>query len=94
MDICHTLHNKTYYVNADTSAIMKGEIFMDVENSFNFCPLNGCGCVGYGYVPYQQLNTVYSPEEGLLNGTLFPELNLTICEYGKVCKGTGGAVNE
>ncbi len=67
---------------------------MDKDKTFNFCPLNGCGCVGYAYVPYQQLNTVYSPEEGLCVGTVFPELNLSICEYGKICKETGGAANE
>lgn len=46
-----------------------------------------CGCVGYGYVPIQQLNTVYSAEDALKQGSLFPELVLTIEEYGKVCKG-------
>lgn len=65
-----------------------------MEKPCNFCPLDGCGCVGYAYVPYQQLNKVYTPEDSLQNGSLFPELVLTICEYGKVCKETGGAVNE
>ena len=60
---------------------------------------NSCTCLedlplAYAYVPYQQLNTVYSPEEGLCVGTVFPELNLSICEYGKICKETGGAANE
>ena len=45
-----------------------------------------CGCVGYGYVTVQQLNTVYSAEDALENGSIFPELVLTIEEYGKVCK--------
>lgn len=67
---------------------------MENDKNFNFCPLNGCGCVGYAYVPYQQLNTVYSPTEGLTEGTIFPELNFTMCEYGKLCRETGGAVNE
>ena len=66
---------------------------MESEKVFDFCPVTGCGCIGYAYVPYQQLNTVYTPEEGLCNGTVFPELNLNICEYGKVCKKTGGVVN-
>ena len=65
-----------------------------MEKNCNFCPKDGCGCVGYAYVPYQQLNTVYTPEDALCNGTIFPELNLTMCEYGKVCKETGGAANE
>lgn len=47
----------------------------------------GCGCVGYGYVPVQKLNMVYCAEEALENGSIFPELVLTIEEYGKVCKG-------
>lgn len=48
---------------------------------------NGCACIGYGYVPIQELNTVYDAECALENGSLFPELVLTIEEYGKVCKG-------
>lgn len=46
-----------------------------------------CGCVGYGYVPPQELETVFCAEEALENGSMFPELVLTIEEYGKVCKG-------
>lgn len=45
-----------------------------------------CGCVGYGYVPVQKLATVYDAEEALCKGSIFPELVLTIEEYGKVCK--------
>ena len=48
-----------------------------------------CGCVGYGYVPVQQLSSVFSAEDALKCGSLFPELVLTIEEYGKVCKGCG-----
>lgn len=46
-----------------------------------------CGCVGYGYVPLQELETVFCAEEALENGSMFPELVLTIEEYGKTCKG-------
>lgn len=67
---------------------------MGCSKNFNFCPLNGCGCIGYAYVPYQQLSDVYSVTQVLSNGTLFPELHLTICEYGNVCKEIGGVVNE
>lgn len=63
---------------------------MAESNQKPSCPLNGCGCVGYAYVPIQYLDTVYSACESLENGTLFPELKLTIDEYGKVCKKTGG----
>lgn len=49
-----------------------------------------CGCVGYAYVPIQKLKETYKPAVALSRGTLFPELELTIAEYGKVCKATGG----
>lgn len=54
------------------------------------CPVGGCGCVGYAYVPIQLFGETYSPETGLQNGTVFPELNLTIDEYGKLCRQIGG----
>ena len=50
---------------------------------------SNCGCVGYAYVPSQTFGETYNPEQGLANGTVFPELNLNIDEYGKVCKGAG-----
>ena len=50
---------------------------------------NSCGCVGYGYVPVQQLKSVYNPAEALANGSVFPELVLSIEEYGKICKSGG-----
>ncbi len=49
-----------------------------------------CGCVGYAYVPIQMLKTVYDPSKALCQGTIFPELDLSIEEYGKVCKAAGG----
>ena len=48
---------------------------------------NYCGCIGYGYVPVQELKNVFDAADALENGSLFPELVLTIEEYGKVCKG-------
>ena len=48
-----------------------------------------CGCIGYGYVPIQQLKDIFSAEDALKAGSLFPELVLTIEEYGKVCKAGG-----
>ena len=36
---------------------------------------------GYAYVPIQQLDKVYSPNVALKEGTIFPELNITIDEY-------------
>lgn len=65
---------------------------MAENNSPASCPINGCGCVGYAFVPVQCLNDIYSVSEGFCNGTIFPELNLNIDEYGKVCKAMGGDV--
>lgn len=52
---------------------------------------NNCSCgdkkkerfrIGYSYVPYQEcLGKVYSPQRALIEGTIFPELNITIGEY-------------
>lgn len=36
---------------------------------------------GYGYVPVQRLEKVYSPNKAMKAGTIFPELDLTIEEY-------------
>lgn len=38
--------------------------------------------VGYAYVPIQKFGEIYSPEEGLERGTIFPELDLPISVYG------------
>ncbi len=51
------------------------------------------GCIGYGYVPVQKLSCVYCAADALKNGSVFPELVLTIDEYGKICKD-GGKANE
>ncbi len=67
---------------------------MEHKNESVSCPMVGCGFVGYAYVPYQQLDAVYSPEEALEAGTFFPELNLTMAEYGKIGKQTGGVLYE
>lgn len=37
--------------------------------------------VGYAYVPPQMTFNTYKSEEAMENGTLFPELNLGMCEY-------------
>ncbi|MBQ8195340.1 MAG: spore coat associated protein CotJA [Oscillospiraceae bacterium] len=36
---------------------------------------------GYAYVPVQKMDKVYSPNNALKAGTIFPELNITIDEY-------------
>lgn len=53
-----------------------------------------CGCVGYGYVPIQELNCTYDDSTALSRGSLFPELDLSIDEYGSICKGMGGCADE
>lgn len=60
------------------------------ENNTCLKPDKDCGCVGYAFVPVQTLDTTYDVSTALTEGTLFPELNLTINEYGKVCHATGG----
>ncbi len=52
-----------------------------------------CGCVGYGYVPVQMLGSTYNADEAIMNGTVFPELALTIEEYGNICKKRGGVTD-
>lgn len=47
-----------------------------------------CTCLedlplAYSYVPYQEFNTVYSAEDALKNGTVFPDLNKPMSVYGK-----------
>ena len=37
--------------------------------------------VGYAYVKDQKLKQLYSPQKALMEGTIFPELNITIAEY-------------
>ncbi len=55
------------------------------------CPYHVCGCIGYGYVPVQELGDLYTVEKGLNKGTIFPELALGIEDYGYVCLKYGGA---
>ena len=66
----------------------------NTNNNPSYCPYPSCGCVGYGYVPVQELACVYDVENALHRGTVFPELDLDICEYGKICKKWGGMTGE
>ncbi|XOQ42998.1 MAG: Spore coat associated protein JA (CotJA) [Clostridium sp.] len=57
------------------------------DNSVKSSYINGQGCtpnrsrfpaqtpVTMAYVPFQHIDSIYSPEEGLVYGTIFPELN-------------------
>lgn len=38
--------------------------------------------LGYAFVPVQTFNDIYSPGEGLMAGTIFPELNKPFGVYG------------
>ncbi len=40
------------------------------------------GKLGYAFVPVQTFNDIYSPGEGLMAGTIFPELNKPFGVYG------------
>lgn len=37
--------------------------------------------VAYAYVKNQKLKQLYSPQKALMEGTIFPELNITIAQY-------------
>lgn len=56
--------------------------------------------VGYAYVPIQQAEprNIFSPEDALANGTIFPILNKPLGVYGKQIHGDkifeGGKENE
>ena len=50
------------------------------------------GCIGYAYVPVQHFNeeNVFSAENALKNASLFPELVISMKEYGNTCTAVGG----
>lgn len=92
---CHTGSNSCASTGNHTTCSVSDD--NDMSENTGSC---GCGnihdssmpgslCVGYGYVPWQMMDKVYQPEDGLTQGTVFPELNLSISEYGKVCKSGG-----
>ena len=54
---------------------------MEDINNAPCCIYPSCGCVGYGYVPVQEMNETYDVCTALEQGTVFPELDLNICEY-------------
>ena len=39
-------------------------------------------CLAYAWIQIQEIKSIYSSEEALQNGTLFPELNLPLGVYG------------
>lgn len=55
---------------------MEATMKMDDQGcTLNPTPLPAMPVVAMAYVPFQQLNTTYSPEKGFEVGTLFPELD-------------------
>ncbi len=53
------------------------------------CPNTAVSAAGQyptamGYVPWQQWQQTYSPEQGLVRGTIFPELDLPFV-MGRYC---------
>lgn len=50
------------------------------------------GCIGYAYVPIQQFDekNVFSSQDALENASLFPELVITLEQYGNSCTKQGG----
>lgn len=48
-------------------------------------PIPTDAVVAMAYVPWQQLEEVYEPENALRNGTIFPELNKPFLMGGKRC---------
>lgn len=42
-------------------------------------PLPADPVVAMAYVPFQQPGKMYCPEQGIVNGTLFPVLNKPFC---------------
>lgn len=39
--------------------------------------------VGYAYVPMQMMEETYAPDKALMQGTIFPELDIPMDKYGK-----------
>ena len=67
---------------------MKGAIIMDdMRDMMRYAnmqygirtPLPDDPVVAMAYVPYQQQGKMYCPEQGIVSGTLFPELNKPFC---------------
>ncbi len=62
------------------------DVIKELQNSeFFIRPLPEDTVVAMAYVPFQNARKVYSPECGIQNGTMFPELNKPFT--GKYPKG-------
>lgn len=55
-----------------------------------------CSCgfpLAQAYVPFQEMNEIYPPEEGLIKGTIYPELDMPYWERPKK-EGCGCSCNQ
>lgn len=70
--------------NARTGCSCNSSEGCDANSSMHNDAMRGMP-VGMGYVPWQQWECVYTLEEGLSKGTIFPSLNLPF--YGCIPRG-------
>ncbi|MCL2323165.1 MAG: spore coat associated protein CotJA [Oscillospiraceae bacterium] len=56
--------NDDHFKDYDTDNDMKKEVKSEIRNVE----------LAQAYVPFQKMNRLFSPEEGLRKGTIFPEL--------------------
>lgn len=67
------------------------DVIKELQNAdFFITPLPKKTVVAMAYVPYQNAAQLYSPEQGIQNGTMFPELNKPFCPRGS----KGGAHDD
>ncbi len=53
-----------------------------ITNDYDECTCLNKLPLAYSYTPMQELDSLYSYEDGLNNGTMFPELNMPLGVYG------------
>ena len=67
------------------------DVIKEMQNSeFFISPFPKKTPVAMAYVPYQNARKLYSPEQGICTGTMFPELNKPFDPEGK----KGGTDND
>ncbi len=54
---------------------MKSVTFLDKQREYQISPLPCNTVEAMAYVPYQNAEKIYNPEQGLCNGTIFPKLD-------------------
>ncbi len=58
------------------------DIFKLAAMEYGITPLPEDPVVAMAYVPYQNAQKIYSPEQGVITGTMFPCLNKPFCAAG------------